>query len=70
MRKFVNFTLGAMLGGIVGATLAMLYAPSNGGQLRSEIRSEASRMCAEVKQAAAERRAELEKQLDDLRSAS
>jgi gas vesicle protein len=68
MRKFLSFTLGAMLGGVVGATLAMMYAPSNGGQLRSELCAEATRIRDEVKKAAADRRAELEEELADLRA--
>ena len=32
--KFMPFALGALVGGIVGATIALLYAPAEGSELR------------------------------------
>lgn len=68
MSKFFNFFLGAVLGGFVGATLALLLAPSSGEEIRLEMRERVRRLQEELRQAAAQRRAELEEQLATLRS--
>jgi gas vesicle protein len=63
MNRALNFLLGAAIGGFIGATLAILLAPSSGEELRSEIGMRKDRIRSEVVQAAADRRAELESQL-------
>lgn len=68
MRKFGNLMLGAMLGGIVGSTLALLLAPASGEKARNEIRAYFSNIKDEVSRAADEKRAELEMELQRLRS--
>lgn len=68
MRKLLSFTVGAMIGGMVGATLALLLAPATGDQLRGELRGVANRAVDEIQKAAADRRVEMEKQLADLRA--
>jgi gas vesicle protein len=68
MNRALNFLLGATLGGIIGATLAILLAPYSGEELRTEINLKSERIRNEVSQAAAERRAELERQLASLKS--
>ena len=68
MRKFLSFLVGAILGGLVGATAAILLAPVSGGDLRSQLRDRALKIQDEVKAAAAARRAELEEQLATLRA--
>ena len=68
MRKFGNLMLGAMLGGIVGSTLALLLAPASGEKARNEIRAYFSNIKDEVSRAADEKRAELEMELKRLRS--
>lgn len=68
MQKFFNFFLGALIGGFLGATLAILLAPSSGEELRLEMRERVQRLQDELRQAAAQRRAELEEQLAALRS--
>lgn len=68
MRGFASFISGVMLGAVVGATLAMLLAPSSGEELRTQVQSRAEQMQIEIKQAAASRRAELERQLATLRA--
>ncbi len=68
MRKFFNFFLGALIGGFLGASVALLLAPTSGEELRLEMRERVQRLQDEVRQAAAQRRAELEQQLAALRS--
>lgn len=68
MRKFGNFMFGAMLGGIVGSTLALLFAPAAGEKARNEIKAYFSNLKDELNRAADEKRAELEMELTRLRS--
>lgn len=68
MRKFGNLMLGAVLGGIVGSTLALLFAPSSGEKARNEIKAYFSNIKDEVSRAADEKRAELEMELQRLQS--
>ena len=68
MKGLMNFVSGAILGSLVGATLAILFAPSSGDDLRDQMQDRAQRMQEEVKQAAATRRSELEQQLATLRA--
>lgn len=68
MNRALNFLLGAAIGGFIGATVAILMAPSSGEELRSEIGMRTDRIRSEVTQAAADRRAELESQLASLRA--
>lgn len=68
MQRFFYFFLGALLGGFLGATLALLLAPSSGEELRLKMRERVQRLQDELSQAAAQRRAELEQQLAALRS--
>lgn len=68
MQKFISFLTGVVIGALVGATLAILFAPSSGEELRLEMRGRAQQLQAEVKEAADSRRAELEQQLNTLRA--
>jgi len=68
MRKFGNFILGAFIGGVIGSTLALLYAPTTGDRARNEIVDYFSHIKEEVNRAADEKRAELVAQLEALRS--
>jgi len=67
MRKLVGFIAGAMCGAIVGAVAALLLAPASGPELRQSARARMDEMLAEGRQAAADRRAELEVQLAALK---
>ena len=42
--KSVNFTLGFLLGGIVGALLALLFVPKKGEEIRADILERSSEM--------------------------
>jgi gas vesicle protein len=68
MRKFGNFVFGAMLGGLVGGLLAILYAPASGEKTRKQIEDYFIHLQEEVTRAAEEKRVELETQLQKLRS--
>ena len=68
MNRLGNFLLGAILGGLVGGITALLLAPSSGQQLRSNMVTRADQIRSEVAQAAASRRADLERQLAELRT--
>ena len=67
MRKLVGFLAGTMCGAIVGAVAVLLLTPSSGSKLRQNVRARASAILAEGRQAAADRRAELEAQLAALK---
>lgn len=68
MRQAMSFLTGLILGGLVGAVVALLFAPYSGEDLRGQMSERAITMQEEVKLAAAERRAELEEQLAALRA--
>jgi gas vesicle protein len=68
MRKFGNLLLGALLGGLVGSSLALLFAPESGEKTRNAIEDYFKNLQDEVNRAADEKREELETQLQSLRS--
>lgn len=67
MRKIFGFLTGIVMGGLVGATLALLFAPESGDALRGQIRDRFDAFQEELAGAASARRVELEKQLSSLR---
>ncbi len=67
MKRFLAFLLGAASGALVGASVAILMAPSSGKDLRGEFRSRFGRLRDELQNAARERRTELERQLTNMR---
>jgi gas vesicle protein len=70
MQRAISFISGLLTGAIVGAIAAILLTPVSGENLQMQIRTRAQNIQREVSNAAAERRAELEKQLAALRSTS
>lgn len=68
MQKIYSFLTGAVIGGLVGAAMALLLAPYSGDELRLEMQERAQRFQGEIKGAADARRAELERQLSALRA--
>ena len=62
MGKTVGFLGGLLLGGLVGASAALLLTPQSGEKLRKQIRQHVNMVLEEGRRAAAERRAELEAQ--------
>ncbi|MDH5505601.1 MAG: YtxH domain-containing protein [Anaerolineae bacterium] len=67
MKRLISFFSGAIMGALVGATIAILLAPESGEDLRAQIRQRAEALQDELKEAANVRRGELEKQLANLR---
>lgn len=67
MRKMFSFIFGAALGGLIGATVALLMAPYSGDDLRGELRARTAGFQANLQEAMASRRSELEYQLAQLR---
>ena len=68
MRKFGSFMLGAILGGLISSSLVILLTPESGEDLRHQIEERFKGIIDEVNRAADEKRAELEEQLQTLRS--
>lgn len=57
MKRFFSFILGALIGALAGATVALLVTPYSGEELR-----------AQAREAALAKRAQLEARLRDLRT--
>lgn len=68
MRKIIVALLGTMVGGLVGSSLALLFAPTSGAETRKQIGEYFGNFYQEVEHAALEKRQELEAQLETLRS--
>ena len=68
MGGVLSFLSGAAIGFVVGATIAILLAPTSGEELRKQMQDRADRIQLEVRQAADARRQELEQQLETLRT--
>ena len=67
MRRAFNYLLGVSIGALVGASLAILLAPESGEDLREELEKRFGRFRDEIQEAASQRRAELEGQLQKMR---
>jgi gas vesicle protein len=65
MRKAMAFIFGAVLGGVLGGLTALLLAPYSGDEFRSVIQKGVQNIQIEVKEAAQQKRAELEDQMQD-----
>jgi gas vesicle protein len=68
MRRFISFLTGTICGALVGAGIAILLAPSSGEELQSRARQRISSLRDEVRQAYETRMAQLEAELESLRS--
>jgi len=66
MRKS-DFLTGFILGGLIGAGMALLYTPDSGQNMRGQASGFFKDFGREVKLAAAERRSQLEGELESLR---
>ncbi len=67
MRRAISYFTGAIMGSLVGATLALLLTPQSGNDLREQLQSRSQNFRDELKTAAASKRTELEHQLAELR---
>jgi gas vesicle protein len=68
MRKVFNFIAGVLMGGLVGATVAILLAPGSGEEVRAQLQERTIRLKDDVMAVAEARRAELERELTALRT--
>ena len=67
MNKIFNFMTGGIIGALIGGVMILLMTPSSGEELRDTAQSRFDGFLSEVRQSAAQRRAELEAQLEDLK---
>lgn len=67
MRKFLSLLVGMSIGGVIGALLAAFFSPITADELRASLQSHYQRALAAGRKASAERRAELEEELRELR---
>ena len=68
MRRTLSFFIGATIGGLVGATLALLFAPASGQEMRVQIGDRAQTFATDIRQAANTKRIELQERLETLRA--
>ena len=68
MKSILGFIVGAVMGALVGGTLALLLTPASGDEVRQRIGDRVKYIQDEVRSASEMRRAELEKQIAELRS--
>ena len=68
MNKIMGFMAGALCGAVVGAVSALLLAPMPGRELQTRAREEWDTLLSDAQKAAADKRAELEKQLAALKA--
>ena len=67
MNRIISFISGAVMGALVGSTLALLLTPASGEEIRTKMAEQVQRIQDEVKSATETRRIELESQLESLR---
>ena len=67
MNRVISFLSGAVMGALVGSTLALLLTPASGDELRAKMQEQVRKIQEEVKTATESRRVELEEQLASLR---
>jgi gas vesicle protein len=68
MRKILSFLSGRIMGGLVGAVVAILMAPNSGNEMRLQLQQRTNRLREDIKAVAEQRRSELERELEVLRS--
>jgi gas vesicle protein len=68
MRRAFSFFIGTLIGGIIGAAVALVFAPSAGEDLRDQINDRAQGLVADIRQAANTKRIELQEHLESLRA--
>jgi gas vesicle protein len=68
MRKLISFLVGTAIGGIIGAGLALLFAPSSGADLRVKTGQRFEGFITEIRHAAQNKQIELQERLETLRA--
>ena len=67
MSRISKFLLGAMIGGMLGTILALLFTPESGDNLRGQIKDYQQKIALDINEAAKQKREELERELSRLR---
>ncbi len=70
MNKILSFLAGAFCGAVVGATAALLLAPSSGEALRQDMNARWEEALAEASKAMEETRRELQTQLEQMQQST
>ena len=68
MRRAFGFLIGTVIGGIIGAGIALLLTPMSGRDLRYQINDRAQGVAASIRSAANTKRIELQERLETLRT--
>jgi gas vesicle protein len=68
MRRTLSFFIGVTVGALIGAAVGLLFAPSSGNELRTQIGDRADNFAADIRQAANTKRIELQERLEGLRA--
>jgi gas vesicle protein len=68
MRRVLSFILGATVGGMVGATFALLFTPASGQEVRVLISDRIQTFASDIRQASNSKRIELQERLEELRA--
>lgn len=68
MNKLMGFLAGTLCGALVGGVAALLLAPMPGDELKERARHEFDDLVTDARVAAAEKRAQLERQLATLKA--
>lgn len=63
MNKLISWTIGLAVGGLVGATLVVLFAPVSGKALIEGVKEGYAETLEEARQASEQRRIQLEAEL-------
>ena len=69
MNKVVSFLSGALIGAVAGAAAVLLLTPASGAEVQTQARDWVETLWEDARQAADDKRAELESQLASLKSA-
>ena len=67
MQRFIGFLAGLLSGALVGAAVALLFAPMSGDELRSEAQHRVEQTVADIRSAVDEERKRLETELEALK---
>jgi gas vesicle protein len=68
MRRAFSFFIGTVIGGTIGAAVALLLTPLAGKELRLQISDRTQGLVTDIRQAANTKRIELQERLETLRA--
>ena len=64
MKRLGKFVFGAVLGGLLGSLLVLLYAPESGNETREALRYRFDGFVNQIKDAVEERRHQLQQEIE------